>query len=307
MMQRYVVQRLFRLIVQVWFVLTLVFVLFRLVPGDPASLLIGSQASETEIARLREAMGLDAPIPIQYTKYLSDALKGDFGHSHTYNRPVLDVVLSRIGPTINLMVTALSLAVLIGVPAGLIAGLRPQSLVSKILSFIWVGFMAIPNFWLGLLLILLFAVNLGWLPAVGYGSLKAIILPATAIAARLVALIARVTRSSIMEVAHEDYVRTARSKGLAEGKVILKHIFQPAIIPVITMVGMQAGYLLGGSVVIENLFSYPGTGQLLLSAVSLRDYNLMQGITMFFVSGFLLINLLVDVLYVFIDPRISYE
>ena len=306
-MQRYVFQRIVHLVVQVIVVLSLVFVLFRLIPGDPAALLIGSQASEAEIARLRQSMGLDNPIHIQYLQYMSSAFRGDLGRSYTYNQPVLDVILGRIWPTIQLMAAAIVLATVLGIPAGLISGLKPRSWISKVLSVLWVGFLAIPNFWLGLLLIHIFAVRLGWLPAIGHGSWQAIIMPSLAVAARLIALIARVTRSSVMEVTSEDYVRTARGKGLPESVVVGKHVFKPAIIPVMTMIGMQAGYLLGGSVVVENLFSYPGTGQLLLSAVSLRDYNLMQGITVFFVAGFLIMNLLVDILYVFIDPRISYD
>lgn len=306
-MQRYMLLRVVHLFIQVFVVLSLVFVLFRLIPGDPAALLIGSQASEAEIARLRASMGLDNPLHIQYIRYIGDAVRGDFGRSLTFNQPVSQVVASRMMPTIKLMSLSMFLATIIGLPAGLISGFKPRSFVSKILSMIWVGLLAIPNFWLGLLLIHIFAVKLGWLPSIGYDSPAGLIMPAMAISARVVALIARVTRSSVMEVAKEDYIRTARGKGLHERRVVAKHILKPAIIPILTMIGMQAGYLLGGSVVVESLFSFPGTGQLLLSAVGLRDYNLMQGVTIFFVSGFLIINLIVDILYAFIDPRISYE
>lgn len=306
-MGNYIIRRLLYLVVQILIVLTLMFVLFRLVPGDPASLMVGGQASQEEIERLREMMGLNDPLPVQFFQYIFGFLQGDFGHSITYNMPVLDVVLQRISPTVLLMLFSLFIAISIGIPAGLISGIYPRTWGSRLLLLVWIGFLAIPNFWLGLLLIEVFAVKLNWLPSIGYGSAAAIIMPAFAIAARLIALVARMTRSVMMEVMQEDYVRSAEAKGLKGWVVVFKHAFRPALPPVLTMLGLQAGYLLGGSVVIENLFSYPGMGQLLLSAVSMRDYELMQGITIFFVGSFLLINLLVDLLYGRIDPRIRYE
>lgn len=306
-MGNYIIRRLLYLIVQVFIVLTLMFVLFRLVPGDPASLIVGGQASQEEIERLREMMGLNDPLPVQFFQYIFGFLQGDFGHSITYNMPVLDVILQRISPTVLLMLFSLFITISIGIPAGLISGIYPRTWGSRLLLLVWIGFLAIPNFWLGLLLIEVFAVKLNWLPSIGYDSATAIIMPAFAIAARLIALVARMTRSVMMEVLQEDYVRYAEAKGLKGWVVVFKHAFRPALPPVLTMLGLQAGYLLGGSVVIENLFSYPGMGQLLLSAVSMRDYELMQGITIFFVGSFLLINLLVDLLYGRIDPRIRYE
>lgn len=285
----------------------MMFVLFRLVPGDPASLLIGGMATQEEINRLRHAMGLDQPILIQYFQYLVGMFQGDLGVSVTYNQPVVAVILQRIWPTIQLMLSSIVLAVTLGIPAGILTGLRPRSFSSRSVLLIWILFLAIPNFWLGLLMVQIFSVKMQWLPAIGYGSQLAIIMPSLAVAARLVALIARMTRSVMMEVLQEDFIRTAEAKGLPDWKIVLKHALRPALPPVITMIGLQAGYLLGGSVVVENLFSYPGMGQLLLSAVSARDYALMQGVTVFFVGSFLLINLLVDLLYGRIDPRIRYE
>lgn len=238
---------------------------------------------------------------------MKNLLTGDLGFSYSFNQNVLEVIKSRILPTIQLMVGSVLVSVVIGVSAGIFSGVYPESKLSKFMLMLWVGVLAIPNFWLGLILVQIFAVNLGVLPAIGYGSFAAMVLPVLAVAARLIALIARITRSSVMEVANEEYVRFAEAKGIKSRIIIFRHILRPALPPIVTMVGMQAGYLLGGSVVIENLFSYPGMGQLLMSAVSFRDYELMQGITFFFVLAFLSINLVVDLLYGQIDPRIRFE
>lgn len=306
-MTSYVLRRIFYLVIQVFVLMTLMFILFRLVPGDPAALILGGNASQDAIDRLRHQMGLDQPMINQYIQYMLNLLRADFGSSATYNLPVFDVITDRIWPTLKLMLLSITIAVAIGIPAGVYSGLRPRSTSSRSLLIVWVGFLAVPNFWLGMLLMQLFAVKLQWLPAIGYGSALALIMPAFAISARLIALIARMTRTMMMEVLQEDYIRTAESKGLSKWTIVLKHALRPALPPILTMIGLQAGYLLGGAVVIENLFSYPGMGQLLLSAQSMRDYNLMQGITIFFVVGFLFINLLVDLLYSRVDPRIRLD
>lgn len=306
-MGSFVIRKVLYLVVQVFVLLTLMFILFRLVPGDPASLILGGNSTQEEIDRLRQAMGLNQPVYIQYIKYLVNISIGDFGNSISYNLPVLDVIAGRILPTVKLMLISIAIAVSLGIPAGILSSFRPRAFGSRAMLLLWIGLLAIPNFWLGLILVQLFAVNLGWLPAIGYGGATAMILPSLAIAARLVALIARMTRTVMMEVMLEDFIRTAEAKGLPGWKVIFKHALRPVLPPIITMIGLQAGYLLGGSVVVENLFSYPGMGQLLLAAQSARDYSLMQGITIFFVGSFLTINFLVDLLYGRIDPRIRYE
>ncbi|MBS5062212.1 MAG: ABC transporter permease [Hungatella hathewayi] len=306
-MSRYVWKKLCNLIFQVFLVVSLMFVVFRLLPGDPAGLILGPGAAQAEVEQLRDTMGLNENIFTQYLVYLKKIFTGNMGFSYSYNQAVTTVLVSRIVPTLKLMLGSILTAAVIGVSAGVFSGVYPDSKASKFLLMLWVVILAIPNFWLGLLLIQFFAVTLGWLPAIGYGSFAAMILPVCAIAARLVALIARITRSSVMEVANEEYVRFAEAKGMRTYLVVLRHILRPALPPIVTMIGMQAGYLLGGSVVIENLFSYPGMGQLLLAAVSFRDYELMQGITFFFVFAFLGINLIVDLLYGQIDPRIRFE
>lgn len=306
-MANYIVRRLIYLVFQVFLVLSLMFVIFRLLPGDPAKLVLGPLASEAEYSHYRESMGLNDPILVQYGRYLKDLATGDLGDSTSYAQNVASVIAPRIWPTVRLMLCSLGLAVLVGVPAGVLTGVYPNSKGAKILMGLWVALLAIPNFWLGLLLVQLFAVKLGVLPSIFSGTASSMVLPTLAIASRLIALIARMTRSAVMEVANEDYVQFAQAKGLRQGAVVVRHTLRPALPPIITMIGMQAGYLLGGSVVIENLFSYPGIGQLLLAAVNARDYALMQGITLFFVLAFLLINLLVDLLYSQIDPRITLE
>lgn len=303
----YIVKRVFGLFIQVLIVFTILFFLFRLLPGDPALMMMGGSASETELEAFRETMGLNKPIPIQFVDYIMNILKGDFGLSTSYNRPVLEVITGRIWPTVNLMIISILVAVFFGVPSGLIAGIYETQWWSKSFLLFFVLVLAIPNFWLGMLMMQLFSVKLGWLPSIGYGSALSIIMPSLAVSARLIALIARLTRSTIIDVLHQDYIRTAESKGIPAWKIILKHGIRPALPPILTLIGLQAGYLLGGSIVIENLFSYQGMGQLLLAAQSLRDYNLMQGIIIFFVAGFLLINLMVDILYTIIDPRVSLQ
>ena len=306
-MLKYVLRRILNLVFQVFLVVSIMFLLFRLLPGDPAALILGPNATQAEVDQLREMMGLNDNLFVQYGRYLGNLLSGNFGYSISYGQDVINVILPRIWPTVQLMLCSVGVAVLIGVPAGVLCGVYPHSKISKVFLTTWVGFLAMPNFWLGLILVQVFAVNLKWLPSIGYGSVAAMILPTLAVAARLIALIARMTRSSVMEVTNEEYINYAHAKGLKESVVVLKHTLRPALPPIITMLGMQAGYLLGGSVVIENLFSYPGMGQLLMAAVSMRDYELMQGITFFFVLAFLSINLIVDLLYGQIDPRIRCE
>lgn len=306
-MPGYVLRRMIYLVFQVFLVLSLMFIIFRLLPGDPVRLVLGPLASEAEYNRYRVQMGLNDPMVVQYLRYLGELVTGNLGNSTSYSQSVTAVILPRIWPTVRLMLCSLGLAVSIGIPAGALTGVYPDSKGAKVIMSLWVALLAVPNFWLGLLLVQLFAVKFKLLPSIFAGTPLSMVLPTLAIASRLIALIARMTRSAVMEVANEDFVKFAQAKGLYQRKVVVKHILRPALPPIITMIGMQAGYLLGGSVVIENLFSYPGMGQLLLAAVNARDYALMQGITLFFVLVFLLINLMVDLLYSQIDPRIRLE
>lgn len=275
-------------------------------PGDPAALIAGPGATQPQIDHLRAELGLDRSLWVQYVAFGYDLLRGDLGTSLSFRRPVTTIVATRIGPTLALMAASIALAVLVALPAGLVAAIRPWSLWGQGVMAATILLLSVPNFLVGLLLMDLLVVRLRWLPAAGTGGLAFLVMPTLAVAARLVALVSRTTRASVVEVLGEDYVRTARSKGLGGVAVLLRHALRPALIPVVTMIGLQAGYLLGGSIVIETLFAYQGLGQAMMNAVAMRDYFLVQGITLVYVVGFLLINLLVDLSYAVVDPRIRY-
>lgn len=303
-MQRYLVARVGTIAVQVFLIATGVFVLFRIAPGDPAALILGALATQEQVDVFREQLGLNDPIWSQYIGYLQSLFQGDFGNSTSYSQPVTTVIMSRVDETAALLILSLLIAVSIGISAGIMSAIKPHSFAWRGTLLLWVLLLAVPNFWLGMLLIQLFSVKLGWLPAYGSAGFAGLILPALAVSARLVALIARLTRATMLETLGEDFIRTAQARGVSPARLVLLHALKPAIPSVLILIGLQAGYLFGGAVVIENLFSYPGMGQLLLAAVSQRDYTLMQGITIFFVGGFLMINLIVDLVISRIDPRI---
>jgi ABC-type dipeptide/oligopeptide/nickel transport system permease component len=304
---RFLAIRLLRLVPVLLAVVTLVFVIFRLVPGDPARMVAGAFATESEVQAVRRQMGLDEPIPVQYARYMAGVLSGDLGKSKVMGIPVAGEVGRRIGPTLRLTFAAIFLAVLIGVPAGIISAVKYRSIWDHISSLTTTLLLSIPNFWLGLILMTWLSVQMRWLPSTGTNGWKALIMPGLAVAARLVAIVARMTRSSMMEVVRQDYIRTARAKGMRESTIIFKHALRNALVPVVTTVGLQIGYLLSGSVVIETLFAYGGLGLLLMDAVRNRDYAMMQGVTLFFVAGFLMVNLAVDMFYMWLDPKIRYS
>ncbi len=306
-MTRFLASRLLRLVPVLLAVVTLVFVIFRLVPGDPARMVAGAFATEAEVQAVRQQMGLDEPIPVQYARYMAGVFTGDLGKSKVMGIPVGPEVFRRIGPTLKLTIFAIGLAVLLGLPAGILSAVRHRSIWDYASSLFTSVLLSVPNFWIALMLMGWLAVGLRWLPATGTDGWKALIMPGLAVAARLVAIVARMTRSSLMDVVRQDYIRTARSKGLAERTVIFKHALRNALAPVVTTVGLQIGYLLSGSVVIETIFAYNGLGLLLIDAVRNRDYNMMQGVTLFFVGAFLLVNLAVDAIYLWLDPKIRYS
>jgi ABC-type dipeptide/oligopeptide/nickel transport system permease component len=304
---QYALRRLGLLVPQAWLTVSLLFLLFRLVPGDPAALIAGPGGTQAQIDRLRDELGLAAPLWSQYLAFLGDLLRGDLGPSLSFGRPVGAVIASRIGPTLALMAASLGLTVALALPAGILAAVRPLGAVSQGITAATILLLSVPNFLVGLLLMDLLVVRLGWLPAAGTGGLAFLVMPSLAIAARLVALVSRTTRASVVESLGEDYMRTARAKGLAAAALLFRHALRPALVPIVTMLGLQAGYLLGGSVVIETLFAYQGLGQAMINAVSMRDYFLVQGIALVYVAGFLLLNLLVDLSYGLVDPRIRYR
>jgi ABC-type dipeptide/oligopeptide/nickel transport system permease component len=275
-------------------VVTILFLIFKTVPGDEATMVAGATATQAEIDVVRHQLGLDRPLLTQYAEHVVDLLHGDLGYSSTFRGNPLPRIVERVPATLLLTAAAIGLTVVIGIPAGMLAasfhGRWPDFAVSTGV----VALLAVPNFWLGM----------HWLPSLGFTGPAALLMPTLALAARLIALVARLMRGIVIEERRKDYVRTAYAKGLTPGRIMYRHVLRNALIPIVTVVGLQAGYLLGGSVVVERLFAWPGIGDLLLTAVGLRDYTLVQGITVLFVIGFLLINLVVEILYRLINPRL---
>ena len=255
---------------------------------------------------MRVSLGLDRPLAWQYLDYLDGLLHGDLGYSSTFRGNPFWPIARRIPGTLRLMAAAIALTIVVGIPAGVIAGANQNRWPDHLISNVVVALLAIPNFWLGMVLTAVLSVRLGWLPSFGSNGWASLVLPTLALAARLVALVGRMTRGLVVEEMRKDYVRTAKAKGLPRRTILVRHVLPNVLIPVVTIVGLQAGYLLGGSVVIERLFAWPGLGDLMLGGVSARDFTLVQGTALFFVAGFLLINLGVEVLYRVINPRLRH-
>ncbi|MCK8815798.1 ABC transporter permease [Natroniella sulfidigena] len=287
---------------------TITFLLnFVFVPGDPVRIAMGTNADPDTMETIREEMGLNDPLIMQYGRFIGNAARGDLGISYTTRRPVMDMILSRLPATAMLATSAMAIAIIMGVTAGIVSAVKPYSFWDYIfMSGAMVG-VSMPVYWLGLVLIVIFAVNFNLLPVGGYGSYRHLILPAIALGSRQAAYIARMTRSSMLEIINKDYIKTARAKGLAEKIVIIKHALRNAMIPVITVIGTQLGYLLGGTVLTEVTFSWPGIGRMAIDAVFRRDFPLIQGTVLFLAAVFIIVNLLVDLSYGVLDPRIRYD
>jgi peptide/nickel transport system permease protein len=289
-----------------------VFSLLRLIPGDPASTVAGPNARPEQLETVREEMGLKRPLPVQYGIWLGNVLRGDLGTSFVSRQPVRALIRDRLPATAELAAAAMILAVVTAFPVGIVTAVRRGSWLSHLFAGYTTLVLAIPTFWLGLLLLLFFGLRLNWLPMSGYVSLfdapweaaKHLLLPAITLAAALSAVLARMLATALMEVLDNDYVRTARAKGLAEGPVLRRHVLKNALIPVVTLLGIQLGQLLGGAVITEAIFQWPGLGQLILQGINNRDYTVVQGTMLFLVAVFVLVNLLVDLSYGVIDPRI---
>lgn len=282
-----------------------VFLLLHLTPGDPAKMILGDTATEESVAELREEMGLNDPFLVQYVRYVKNTLRGDIGKSYITKSPVAHEVMQAFPATLKLASFSIFLAILFGIPLGIISAVRQYSLMDNISMGVALVGISMPVFWLGLLLILLFSVYLRWLPASGFDTLKQMILPAVTLCTPSLAIISRMTRSSMLEVIRQDYIRTARSKGQTERRVIWEHALQNALIPIITIVGLQFGQLLEGAVVTESVFSVPGIGSLLVEAIKTRDYPMVLGGVLFIGVIFSVVNLSVDILYAYVDPRIK--
>lgn len=313
-MLAYIIRRLLLLIPVLLLVGVIVFTLMHLTPGDQASIMLGREATEEQKEALRERLGLNEPVPVQFVNWFSNALRLDFGESLFIGKPVTEALLERAEPTGLLAVYALTLSVILAVPAGVFAAVRANSLLDRVLMMLSVSGVAIPSFFLGILLILLFAVVLGWLPSGGYVDIgedpvqhfKYMALPTFALGFSAAGLLARVVRSTMLDVLNEDYVRTAFAKGLRERRVVVRHAFRNALIPVLTIIGISFAGMLGGAVVIETVFNIPGMGRLLVQSVTRRDIPVVQGAVMTVAALEILVMLALDVLYVYVDPRIRY-
>jgi peptide/nickel transport system permease protein len=287
-------------------VVCIVFLMLRLAPGDPAQLMLPPDAPPTEIQRLRTALGLNRPLYVQLSLFLWRAFHGDVGRSFSYGEPALSVALSRVPATAELAMSSLAISVVVGVPLGILSALRRDTLIDYAASVMAVFGQAVPVFWFGLMGILVFSSMLHWVPSSGAGGLRYIILPSLVLGVYFVALITRLARSGMLEVLSEDYVRTARSKGVSEHRVVIAHAFRNAVLPLLTVLGLQMASLLSGAVVTETVFAWPGIGQLTMDALSARDYPLVQAIVLIVAAVFLITNLLVDVSYAYFDPRIRF-
>jgi peptide/nickel transport system permease protein len=310
-MQTYLMRRLFTLPLVLLGISLISFALLNLAPGDPAGILLRLQQPGTEPPReavlaLREELGLDDPLPLRYGRWLLGALRGDLGKSYRSGEPIIVELAQRLPATLLLTGASLALAVLVSIPLSIFAAVRPGSLVDGLSRLLALLGAAVPSYLLALLLILVFGVTLHWLPTIGYGSLQQLVLPALALAAGSSAQLMRLTRATMLEVVQQDYVRTARAKGIRERRVIGVHALKNALLPVITVLGMNLGYLLGGTVIVETIFGWPGVGKYAIDAIFLRDYPVIQGFVLYMAVIFLLVNLLVDLTYRWLDPRLHF-
>lgn len=307
----YVLRRLGLMVFIMLGVSVITFSMMHLVPGDPAEVIAmeryGEEITAETIEHVRRELGLDQPIYVQYSRWLSNVLHGDLGYSHRTDRPVLDEILTRLPATIQLALAGMLVSLIIAIPIGTISATRQYSAADNISMFGALLGVSMPNFWLGLLLIMFFSVHLGWLPVFGRGSIEHLILPAVTLGTGMAAITTRLIRSSILEVLGQDYIRTARAKGLKEKVVIYKHTLKNAMIPVVTIVGLQFASLLEGAVIVEVIFAWPGIGRLLVDSIFARDFMLIQGCILFIAAMFVLVNLLVDISYAYLDPKIRYE
>lgn len=307
-MLKYLIKRILLLIPVIIGVAFIVFFLLYITPGDPARIILGDQAPEETVLALREEMGLNDPFLVQFGRYTYNLIvKQDIGKSYVTKRPVIEEILAVFPATLKLATSAVLLALLVGIPFGIISAVKQYSIFDSItMVFALIG-ISMPVFWLGLLLILFFSVYLKWLPSSGYTTFSAMILPAIALGAQSVAIITRMTRSSMLEVIRKDYIRTVQAKGQNDTWIILRHALGNALIPIITIAGLQFGRLLGGAVLTESIFSIPGIGRLMVESIKMRDFPVVQGGVLFVAISFSLVNLLVDMLYAYVDPRIKSQ
>lgn len=307
-MNQYILRRIALAIPLILVVITIVFLMLRLgLPGDPAMVMAGDRASPELIEQIRENLGLDRSLPEQYLIFLRDAISGDLGRSVQFREPVVDVIMKAFPFTITLTLTSVFVGTFLGIFVGVITAVNRATWIDSVATVLVVFFYSIPTFWLGLMLILIFSVGLRLLPVQGAGTPQHFILPTINLAVGQMALIARLTRSGMIEVLNADYTRTARAKGLPERAVIVRHTLKNVLIPIVTVVGLSFGALLGGAIITESIFGLPGVGLLAIDAINNRDYPMIQGTVLLVAITFIFVNLIVDILYAFIDPRIHYN
>ena len=306
-MIRYLTRRLLLTIPVIFGVATLVFSLIHLVPGDPAQVMLGEGASEKDVVELRARLGLDRPLLEQYGTFLSGFVRGDLGSSFRTGQPVTTAILERVPATVELALAAMAVAMIVALPLGIIAAVRRATFADYTAMTVALAGISIPNFWLGPMLAIVFAVQLGWLPVSGRGGLASLILPAISLGAALAAILARMTRASLLEELRELYVRAARARGVSRSRAILRHALRNSLIPLVTILGLQFGAVLTGAVITETIFAWPGVGRLLIQSISFRDYPLVQGCILLIAITYVSVNLITDLVYGALDPRIRYD
>jgi ABC-type dipeptide/oligopeptide/nickel transport system permease component len=306
-MIRYLSLRVLLAIPALWLIVSMVFLLVHVVPGDPVQQMLGEGARAQDLQQLRHALGLDLPIPVQYEHYVVGVLHGNFGESFRFQQPVARVVLEHFPATVELALVSLLVCLAISIPAGILAAHRRGTSADHAVGVFTLLGLSVPNFALGPVLILVFSVLLGWLPVSGRGGIGNLVLPAITLGAALAAILTRMVRTSVIEELSSDYVRTARAKGISEAAVLFRHAFRNALIPILTIVGLQFGALLAGTIVTETIFSWPGIGRLTVQAIEARDYPLLQGCFLLIAFSYVAVNLLTDVVYVFVDPRVKLQ
>ena len=306
-MYKYILKRLLTLIPVILGVVLIIFLIMDLTPGDPARMVLGNMASEEALDAFREEQGLNDPLLVRYVRYVLDLCRGDLGNSYKTNRSVMTELMDRFPATIQLAVASIFFALVVSVPIGIVSAVKQNSVFDNVGMVVALLGIAMPAFWVGLILIIAVSLNLNWLPSGGYGTWQNLILPAFTAGAACAANIARITRSSMLEIIRQDYMRTARAKGVSKTKVVLHHGMKNCWIPVITVAGLQFGTLLGGIVIIENVFAWPGVGNFLLTSITSKDTPCVLGSIVLFTVVFSIVNLIVDIIYAFVDPRIKAQ
>ena len=313
-MIKIIVKRVLQLIPVLLITMSITFVITRVIPGNPAVSILGPQATAEDIAKMEERMGLNDPLPVQYINYIAGVFTGDLGTSYRYNQPVAGLILEKLPNTLVLALSSLVIALIIGVPVGILSAVKQYSIFDYTAMITALIGVSMPNFWLGLMLVLAFSVNLGWFPVLGMGSLanglgdviSHIFLPAVCLSFGSMAKFARISRSSMLEVIDQDYMKAVRAKGIREWIVIIKHGFKNAMPPIVTVLGMRISSLMTGAIMVETIFSWPGIGRLIVEAINNNDYEMIQGSVLFMAVLYVLVNLAVDIVYLYINPKVSY-